>query len=104
MGASILPGVIDRELAQLARQMSFESPLIAAGRFTALATRGSLPNLDWDLPVSDHGIEGATPLGPAEWTIPDDARVSDAEWSTQNRRVNDVLAGRPSTGMGATRR
>ena len=45
------------------------------------------------LPPSDVGIDGAKPLGLDEWTMPGDL-VSDAEWSTQNRRINDLLAGR----------
>ena len=70
MGVWLVPGVIERELAQLAR------PRVA------------------DVPVSDHGINGAIPLGRVEWTIPSDLHISDAEWSTQNRGINDLLAGR----------
>ena len=45
-----------------------------------------------DVPVSDHGIDGATPLGPIEESWGD--LVNDAEWSTQNRRINDLLEDR----------
>lgn len=44
------------------------------------------------LPPSDHGIDGAGPLPPIEW-MPG-APIGDAEWSAQNRKINDLLAGR----------
>mgnify|MGYP001558329901 FL=1 len=44
------------------------------------------------LPPSDHGIDGARPLPPIEW-MPG-APIGDAEWSAQNRKINDLLAGR----------
>ena len=49
-----------------------------------------------DLPVSDHGVEGAIPLPVADaaaWGLLSMA-PSDAEWAEQNRRINDLLAGR----------
>ena len=44
------------------------------------------------LPPSDAGIDGAIPLPPIEW-MPG-APIGDAEWSQQNRKINDLLAGR----------
>ena len=44
------------------------------------------------LPPSDCGITGARPLPPIEW-MPG-APIGDAEWSAQNRKINDLLAGR----------
>ena len=41
---------------------------------------------------SDTGIAGARPLPPIEW-MPG-APIGDAEWSQQNRKINDLLAGR----------
>ena len=45
-----------------------------------------------DLPVSDRGIDGARPLPEPSWNpwMP----LPDAEWSQQNRKINDLLAGR----------
>ena len=76
MGAGIVPGVMERQLAQLRRLLA-DMPV---------------PLRIPDVPVSDHGIDGAKPLGPMEasWGY----LVSDTEWSTQNRRINDVIAGR----------
>ena len=41
---------------------------------------------------SDTGIAGARPLPPIEW-MPG-APIGDAEWSAQNRKINDLLMGR----------
>lgn len=46
------------------------------------------------LPPSDLGLDGALPLEPATWSIPSDHLLSDADWSAQNRKINDLLAGR----------
>ena len=47
-----------------------------------------------DLPVSDHGVEGAVPLPPLGTEARAlDGEVSDAHWAQQNRRINDLLAG-----------
>ena len=44
------------------------------------------------VPPSDVGIPGTLPLPPIEW-MPG-APIGDAEWSQQNRKINDLLAGR----------
>mgnify|MGYP001563100292 CR=1 FL=1 len=41
---------------------------------------------------SDIGIAGALLLPPIEW-MPG-APIGDAEWSAQNRKINDLLSGR----------
>ena len=73
MGACIVPGVLERGARQMLSRMS--------------------PDMPVDVPVSDRGIDGARPLGPPEWDLPG-LLVSDLEWTTQNRRINDVIAGR----------
>lgn len=81
MGASVVPGVMQRELAQLARPWAAD---LAASYPDAMVA---------DVPVSDHGIDGAIPLEPGETWWPA-APVSDADWTTQNRRINNLLEGR----------
>ena len=57
------------------------------------------PRLEWmrvappDLPVSDHGLDGALPLPASTWN-PGADPLSDTEWAAQNRKINDFLAGR----------
>ena len=58
-------------------------------RFREIESMGPSPP---DLPVSDHGLVGAIPLPEPSWNpwMP----LPDAEWSQQNRKINDLLAGR----------
>ena len=51
-----------------------------------------VPVLGLLLLPSDGGITGARPLPPIEW-MPG-APIGDAAWSAQNRKINDLLAGR----------
>ena len=46
------------------------------------------------LPRSDLGLDGALPLDPATWSIPNDAALTDADWPAQNRKINALLSGR----------
>ena len=63
---------------------------------TLLCVRCCLRRKDYEGIVvpspSDTGIAGALPLPPIEW-MPG-APIGDAEWSAQNRKINDLLAGR----------
>jgi len=77
-GASCLvPGGCDLDLNALECRRCFRS-------FEALDVAAVVP-------VSDHGVIGAIPLGPENplW-----APLDDADWSAQNRKINDLLAGR----------
>ena len=47
--------------------------------------------------VSDHGLDSAYPLPEPTWNPWVREQVdplSDAEWAAQNRKINDLLAGR----------
>ena len=54
-----------------------------------IADRVGLPAAE--VPVSDHGLIGALPLEPTQqpWES-----LDDADWAAQNRKINDLLAGR----------
>lgn len=52
---------------------------------------------DADLPVSDHGLAGAIPLPEPTWVPATDEQITDVEWATQNRKINDLLACRRGT-------
>lgn len=72
---------LDRAEAEI--RMSFEMLSAAARHRTA----------GENLLVSDHGIPGAYPLPPATWDPWADP-LSDNAWAEQNRKINDLLAGR----------
>ena len=44
----------------------------------------------FDVPPSDHGIEGVIPLPPPEWDPSSDI-LTDADWADQNRKINNLL-------------
>lgn len=43
---------------------------------------------------ADSGLDGAIPLPPDSWAPMPEGAIPDAEWSAQNRRINDLLMGR----------
>ena len=47
-----------------------------------------------NLSPSDLGLDGAIPLEPPTWAPPMDWQLSDADWSGQNRKINELLSGR----------
>lgn len=67
----------------------------AAAFLYSLDVQCSAQPLRGSLPVSDHGIDGAVPLPPPTWDPWTDP-LSGSEWAEQNRKINDLLAGRMS--------